>query len=355
MILIWTVAGLVLLLWGAEWLVRGAVSLALRLGISGLMVGLTVVSFGTSAPELAIGITSILQGKTDLSVGNVVGSNIFNLLFVLGGSALIIPLMVARQLVRWDVPLLIGVTVLSYFMAKNLVVSSFEGGVLFLLAGAYTYMAIRLEKSDLAKEEPSETLTDQPKNLARPLFFMISGLILLLFGSHFLVEGSVALAALLGVSELVIGLTVVAMGTSLPEAATSFVAALRGQRDIAIGNVVGSSIFNLLVVLGVCAFIAPGGMPVSQVAIDFDFPMMLFACLICLPIFASGYVVSRLEGALLLGLFVLYLTRIILHAVESNVLALFDVALYAYGSILALYVLVGVARILKKSKNGMKV
>jgi cation:H+ antiporter len=315
------VLGLGLLIVGAEALVRGSAGLVGRFGIPPLVVGLTVVAFGTSSPELAVSLAAALEGQADIALGNVVGSNILNVLFILGLSALITPLVVARQLVRLDVPVMIGVSVLTLLLAWNGRISRLEGGLLVVALIAYVAWLIRLARADRA--EPGEGIVGRGDPLALQLVLIVAGLAMLVLGSRFLVGGAVAIARLLGLSELVIGLTVVAAGTSLPEVASSVVAAIRGQRDIAVGNVVGSSIFNLLCVLGISAAVAPGGVPVAAPAIAFDLPVMVAVAVACLPIFFTGHRIERWEGGLFLAYYVAYTLFLVLDAQRHDAAPLF--------------------------------
>ena len=319
-------AGLVVLVLGAELLVRGASRLAAGFGIPALVIGLTVVAFGTSAPELAIAIGAALRGEADIAVGNVVGSNIFNVLLILGLSALITPLVVSRQLVKLDVPIMVGASVLAFALAFDGRVDRLDGAVLF--GALLVYLAVLLRKGLRGGEdgEPVPTGGHWAVNLGG----VVAGVALLVVGAGWLVDGAVAIALRLGVSELVIGLTIVAAGTSMPEVATSVVAAIRGQRDIAVGNVVGSNIFNLLSVLGLTALVAPMGLAVPEAALRFDFPVMLAVAIACLPIFFVGYTIQRWEGALFLGYYVAYTAYLILAATEHAALPVFSLAMMAF-------------------------
>jgi len=310
------VAGLALLIWGADVLVKGASRIAAGFGISPLVVGLTVVAFGTSSPELAISVSSAFEGKADIAVGNVIGSNIFNVLFILGVSALITPLVVSKQLVKWDVPIMIGVSVLAFVLAMDGRISTLEGSVMFAGLLVYIVSLIRMGK---ATGEEGEAIEGGP-HWAVNVGLIVFGVALLVLGSQWLVSAAVTIATAMGVSELVIGLTIIAAGTSMPEVATSVVAAIRGQRDIAVGNVVGSNIFNILSVLGLTAIVAPGGLAVSAAAINFDFPVMLAVAVACLPIFFSGYVIERWEGALFLGYYVAYTVYLVLQSTSHALL-----------------------------------
>ncbi len=310
------IAGLALLVLGADMLVKGASRIAAGFGISPLIIGLTVVALGTSAPETAISIGSALNGKADIAVGNVLGSNIFNVLFILGVSALITPLLVSKQLVRLDVPVMITVAILAFALSSDGRVSFIEGAVLFGCILIYMVFLIRISRRS---GEEGEAIK-KSAHWAFDVALIVVGLALLVLGSRWLVSSATAIAAAMGVSELIIGLTIVAAGTSLPEVATSVIAAIRGQRDIAVGNVVGSNIFNILAVLGLTAMVAPGGLPVSEAAINFDYPVMLAVALACLPIFFGGYSIARWEGGLFLGYYVAYTTYLILAAAEHDAL-----------------------------------
>ena len=311
-------AALALLILGAELLVRGASRLSLSLGIAPLVVGLTVVSFGTSAPELAISVKAALDGQTDLALGNVVGSNIFNILFILGLSALVAPLVVDRQLVRQEVPILVGLCLLVGWMALDREISFIDGAVLVALLVAYTGLLYRIGKTAPASEleDAMVTGTDSPwqSKLWVQLLLMVSGLAMLVFGSRWMVEAATVFATMLGVSPLVIGLTIVSAGTGLPEVATSVIAAARGERDIAVGNVMGSCIFNLVCVLGVSALVAPGGLDVPAALLSFDLPVMFAVSLACLPVLFTGHLIARWEGALFLAYYVFYATYLVLWA-----------------------------------------
>ncbi len=328
------VAGLVALIVGADLLVRGASKLALALGISPLVVGLTVVAFGTSAPEMAVAASSVIGGQTGLALGNVVGSNIFNLLFILGLSALVAPLMVHQQIVRQEMPVLIAGSALVMLLAQDGTLGLMDGGVLLAGLLAYTTALVvqsrRLTRSLRAQTDPQPSIHPslashashamEPKrrwdeHVPAQLTLIVVGLALLVLGSDWLVTASVAFARSLGVSELVIGLTIVAAGTSMPEVATSVAAALKGERDIAVGNVVGSCTFNLLGCLGLSGLLAgSAGLPVAQSLLQFDLWIMLAASVMCVPLFFTGREISRLEGALLLGGFTLYIAYLVLIA-----------------------------------------
>ena len=326
--------GLGLLVAGAEWLVRGASRLASAVGIPPLVIGLTVVAFGTSAPELAVSVQAVLGGQPDIALGNVVGSNICNVLLILGLSALITPLVVAQRLIRLDVPLMIGVSTLLYLLALDGRISRLDGLLLFAGILAYTVFAIikgRSESAGVIAEYAGEYGATPSSNgrdkVIRNLALVIIGLVMLVSGARWLVDGAMAGARWLGISELIIGLTVVAVGTSLPEIATSVIASLRGERDIAVGNVVGSGLFNILAVLGLSSLVAPSGLAVAPAVLRFDLPVMIAAAIACLPIFFTGHRISRSEGCLFLGYYLVYLIYLGLAATGNAVLTSFSAAL----------------------------
>jgi cation:H+ antiporter len=314
--LVWLIAGLALLFAGAELLVRGASRLALGLGISPLVVGLTVVAFGTSTPELAVSVRAALDGASgaDLAVGNVVGSNTANVLLILGLSAVIAPLAISSQLVRLDVPIMVGCSLLLLGLAADGAVGRTEGALLLAAIVAYTGFAIVQSRREAAGSGAAPGGPRGGRWLLAQAGLVLAGLVGLMVGARWLVGGATALAQALGVGELVIGLTVVAVGTSLPELATSALAAWRGERDIAVGNVVGSNIFNILCVLGTSALVAPGALAVSDQARTFDLPVMLAAAALCAPIFFTGSRMSRLEGVAFLAFYGIYLAFLALYA-----------------------------------------
>lgn len=334
MTIVYLIGGLVLLVAGAEVLVRGAARLAGIFGISPLVIGLTVVAFGTSSPEMAVSVQSAYAGKGDIAIGNVIGSNIFNVLFILGLSAMIIPLVVSRQLIRLDVPVMVGASVLVVALAFDGQLGRFDGAILFGLVIIYTtYLVIssRKEQAAAASDEFVDEygLKEKPGQFAWlvNVAFIAVGLALLLLGSDFLVTGAVDLARAFGLSELVIGLTVIAAGTSMPEVATSVMAAIKGERDIAVGNVVGSNIFNLLSVLGLASLVSPIPLSVSPSALAFDFPVMIAVALACLPIFFSGYVINRWEGLLFFAYYIAYTAYVVMSATEAPMTAQFTDAM----------------------------
>ena len=330
MTFIYLAAGLVLLVAGAEVLVRGAARLAAMFGIPPLVIGLTVVAFGTSAPETAVSVQAALAGSGDIAIGNVVGSNICNVLLILGLTAMIAPLTVSRQLIRIDVPIMIGASLFTWGLAADGALGWLDGLLLFAGIIAYTVFLIRnarRDKTAAAGDEFSEEfgLQQQPGRWATPinLALVVAGLALLVTGAKFLVEGATTLARSLGLSELVIGLTVVAVGTSLPELATSIMAAIKGERDIAVGNIVGSNIYNLLCVLGLAGLVSPQAIPVAASALSFDFPVMIAVAVACLPIFFAGWCIRRWEGALFFVYYLIYTSWLIMHSNHAAGLELF--------------------------------
>jgi cation:H+ antiporter len=317
------VISLIVLVAGAELLVNGASQLALSLRISPLVVGLTVVAYGTSAPELAVNLHSTLTNQSDLAIGNVIGSNISNILLVLGVAALASPLTVSKQLITFDVPFMIAVFLLFYGFAWDGTINFGESSILVALMLIYSIFSI--VKGRTHTHARAKRLAAVPTTWRWTQFLLIiSGLVLLVLGANGLVDAAVTIAKSLGISELLIGLTIVAVGTSIPELATSIIASLRGKRDIAVGNVIGSNIFNVLLVLGVTGLLAPTGISVPASALSSDIPIMLVAGIACLPIFITGYVISRLEGFLLLIYYLAYTSYLILHAIAHPLLPLFN-------------------------------
>ncbi|WP_454911251.1 calcium/sodium antiporter [Stutzerimonas chloritidismutans] len=337
MTFVYLIAGLVLLVAGAEVLVRGAAKLAAQFGISPLVIGLTVVAFGTSAPETAVSVQAALNGSGDIAIGNVVGSNIANVLLILGMTALVAPLVVSRQLIRLDVPIMIGASLVTFGLAWDGELSRIDGALLFTGVVVYTLFLIISSRREKAAEVDDEFAKefglDEPAKPHAGLInagLVIAGLVLLVVGSNFLVEGAVALARALGLSELVIGLTVIAIGTSLPELATSIMAAFRGERDIAVGNIVGSNIFNLLCVLGLASLVSPQAIGVSSNALAFDFPVMIAVAVACLPIFFAGYCIKRWEGALFVAYYVAYTLYLVLTSTGRPFAETFGDAMLGY-------------------------
>jgi cation:H+ antiporter len=342
----WTVvaaiAGLIFLLIGAEVLVRGASGLASRFGISPLVIGLTVVAFGTSSPELAVSLGGAFNQQGDIALGNVIGSNIFNVLLILGISALVAPLVVAQRLVRREVPLMIAVSVATLLLALDGAIGLVDGVVLFSALIVYTVYVLRESQQTQpavvaeyeAEFSPSGGEGKQGKewsqNVWVQLVFVVVGLGLLVLGSQWFVDGAIAAARVFEVSEVVISLTIVAAGTSLPELATSIMAAFRGERDIAVGNVVGSNLFNLMAILGLTAIISPEAIPVSAGVMALDLPVMIVVAVACLPVFFSGYTIDRWEGAIFLAYYVAYTGYLALAATEHAALGPYSMAVMLF-------------------------
>jgi cation:H+ antiporter len=315
------VGGLVVLSVGGECLVRGAARLARSLGVSALAVGLTIVAFGTSAPEIAVSISAGVQQHDDLAIANVVGSCILNTLVVLGLAAVTRPLRVSRSVVRTDAPFMILVLALFTFFAvddvgllaggKNNGLIGYWEGILFI-AGLIAYVALTYHG---ARRQPQVVEAEYEQSIgpvrasAVNVMLVLVGLVGLVFGADLMVEGGTGIARSVGISERIIGLTIFAIGTSLPEVATCVIAARRGQPDIAVGNVVGSNIFNVLAVIGIATTAHPAGaLTVNWTILSHDVPVMLVAAVLLFPILRTGRHISRREGTLLLALYVGYLT-----------------------------------------------
>ena len=328
------VLGLVVLVVGADVMVRGASRLAVSFGVSPLVVGLTVVAFGTSAPEMAVSVGSALAGTPDLAIGNVVGSNIANVLLILGISALITPLLVDEQIIRQEIPIMIGASALLVVMALDGNIGLLESIVLFALVIAYTvFLVIQSRRASKAVQDEFETgipTSTWDSHWAVQIGLIAAGLVMLVVGADWLVDSAVAFARAFGVSDLVIGLTVVAVGTSMPEIATSIVAAMRGQRDIAVGNVVGSNVFNILAVLGAAGIASGVGLPVSEAARNFDLWVMLAVAFACLPIMITGREIARWEGVVFLAYYAAYTAWLVLQAQQHASVPAFSGIMLGY-------------------------
>lgn len=336
------IMGLVLLVVGADLLVRGAARLAANFGIPALVIGLTVVAFGTSAPELAVSVKAAFSGQAELAIANVVGSNIFNVLFILGAAALISPLIISQQLIRQDVPVMVAVSVIALLMTLDGTINKLDAAILTLgLIGYTTFLFLQGKKQ--GADAPDNDVDAMLKTKAptwQNLLILVGGLILLILGARWLVQSAVDIAFAWGVNEAVIGLTIVAIGTSLPEVMTSIVATLRGERDIAVGNVVGSNIFNILCVLGISGLVSPtpllAGMQLAQI----DIPVMLGVAVLCVPLFFVGSILNRIEGILFLLLYVFYVWYLIAMALSLNYLpTLQNGILYGLIPVVVIYIL----------------
>ena len=307
MIAIYIIGGLILLYFGANWLVQGAITLALHLGLSPLIVGLTVVALGTSVPEALVSVQAAIGHQGGIALGNVIGSNILNIALILGLSAFFNPLKVDSHLVKADVPLLAGATFMLVVLLEDFHISRMEGAFLLLCIVFYVagnIMTVKRTSPEENKIEGVEVPEDHSKNLWRDISFLFIGLIALAFGSNFLVTGAVDLARIWGLSEALIGLTIVSIGTGTPEMATALMAAYRKRADLAIGNAVGSNLFNIMFVLGIAALVAPlDGNGISSV----DLYVMLGVTILLLPTVWTGRILDRKEGFLFLAIYVGYL------------------------------------------------
>ena len=352
------VGGLIFLVIGAELLVKGASSVAGILGISPLIIGLTIVAYGTSAPEMAVSVMSSFAGKADIAVGNVLGSNIFNILLILGVSALVTPLIVARQIIRSDVPIMIGVSVLLLIFALDGKISRVDGTIFFVGGIVYTLSLLyqsRRQINNTDRDEFAEEygfLGEKTSIIwVKNILFIVGGSALLILGSRWLVNSAISIARAFGVSELLIGLTIVSVGTSLPELATSVMASIRGERDIAVGNVLGSNIFNILAVLGLAGMISPDGIVVSQAAIEFNAPVAVAVAFACLPIFYSGSQINRWEGFLFTFYYFAYTSYLILDAINHDSLPLYTTVMLFFIIPLTVITLITVALQERQSKR----
>jgi len=312
--LLFMLGGFVGLIFGGDWLVDGASNLAKSLGVPSLIIGLTIVAFGTSSPELAVSLEAAVNGKADISIANIVGSNIFNVLFILGTASLIAPLVVHAQIIRRELPILIGVSFLFYFFSLDQIITQIEGAGLFILALGYTgwlvYESTRHKKNNPVSESEAELeINPLPKNrisnsfidlYLKPIIQLIIGLLAITKGADWLVLGATQIAKNLGISEAIIGATIIAIGTSLPEVAASIMATVKGERDIAVGNVVGSNIYNILAIIGICGLIVTEGIQVSRELLNYHYPVMLASSLLCLPFFKPNKTLSRPVGSLFL-------------------------------------------------------
>lgn len=305
-------AGVGLLYVGAESLIRGSVAIAFRLGISALVIGLTVVAYGTSSPELFVSLQSAIGGNSTISLGNVIGSNIANIGLILGIASIIFPIHINVDVIKREIPIMIGVTFVVFLMLLDQGISRIEGITLLGLLIVYTvynYRLARAEKSDIGELEYKQEFKKPEKPLWMNILFVIAGLVLLILGSNLFVSGAVSLARLFQISDLIIGLTIIAIGTSLPELATSVLAALKKESDIAVGNVIGSNIFNVLGILGIVAVVQP----IEHAEIKLiDLGVMVLFALVLIPIMKSGMKISRLEGMVLLLIYIVYISNMIL-------------------------------------------
>jgi cation:H+ antiporter len=323
MTVIMLIAGLVLLVAGAEGLVRGASRIALSAGISPLVVGLTVVAFGTSSPEMAVSVSAVRGGASDIAIGNVVGSNVFNILLIVGLCALVMPLVISWRLVRIEVPFMIGISILLWLFVLDGTIARWEAAILFSGVIAYTVWAIRASRKESAAAQEMSAPGAEPPEVPSPWYvnvaYIVGGLVFLVVGSNWMVDSAVEIAESFGLSELVIGLTIVAAGTSLPELATSVLATIKGERDIAVGNVVGSNIFNILGVLGLSGLVGKNELQASSFVQNVDVPVMILAAAICLPVFFSGRnLMHRYEGFGFVVAYVVYVTYLVWNSSDGG-------------------------------------
>ena len=301
------VLGLIVLIVGGEFLVKGSVSLANYFSISPLVIGMTVVSFGTSAPELIVSLKAALTDNPEISIGNVVGSNIANISLVIGITALIFPLAIERHSVKIDWPMMMMASILFYIFSFNGLIERWEGIVLFVVLIIFVTWLIR--DSKIKNKRFEDDIVLEKGRLDRALLFLILGLVGLYFGSDWLVIGAVEIAEIAGMSKHLIGVTIIAFGTSVPELATSCVAAFRKQSDISVGNLIGSNIFNIMAVIGLTGIVHP--IDVEQGVVNFDYLWMLGFALVLFPLMRIGYKITRIDGALLLGAYVTYVLLLI--------------------------------------------
>ena len=307
--IIYIVFGILMVLWGAGKLTDGATSIAAKMKIPPMIIGLTVVAMGTSMPEFFVSFVSALKGTSDLAVGNVVGSNIFNTMLIVGTTALVTPMVIAKSTVKKDIPFAVLASAMLLPMAIDGSISRIDAAVLFAVFIAFMLYTVRSAKKDKDSGNEEE-VKEMP--VWRAVAFLVLGLACLIVGSNLFVDGATAVASLLGVSEAVIGLTVVAGGTSLPELATSVVAARKGQCAIAMGNVIGSNVFNILMILGITGMIHP----MSIIGITrLDFIVMQLSIILLWIFSFTKYTVARWEGGLLVALFLAYMTWLVIHAV----------------------------------------
>ncbi len=317
-------AGILLLLGGAHLLVSSSSGLAVRFGIPAIFIGVTIVAFATSAPEIAVSLDAVLNERAGLALGNVIGSNIANILLIVGISAIISPVQVTKRIVWLDIPIMIGASAAVYLMALDQALQPMDGIVMLLLFTGFLGFQIYQVRKERSVSDSTERELDKLSSPYLQVLLLVLGLGLLALGAHWLVESSIVIARYWGMSELIIGLTIVAIGTSLPELATSVLAAKRKESDLSVGNVIGSNIFNLLLVLGVSAMFTADGLPISDAALGLDLPFMVAVSLACLPIFYTGHVIARWEGWVFLAYYVAYLLYLFLDSTQHEYLSLFN-------------------------------
>ena len=302
------IVGIAMLFYGADWLVEAAAKIATSFGIPALIVGLTLVAFGTSVPELLVSVIAASQGSSDIALGNVVGSNVANIGLVLGSTVLLFPIAVNKQVVRKEMPIMLGFSLLTFLLAWNGVLGRVDGLILFLGLVVFNVISVRgALKGEVDESEFDDLVDEEEVNLLLEVGRVVVGILVLVIGAQCLVTGATSLARAAGVSELVIALTLVAFGTSLPELATSMVSAFRGQMDISVGNIVGSNIYNLLAVLGLTSLVKP--IAVAPEVLAFELPVMLVFSFVLWPLLLSD-VLGRWQGAILFGGYLLFMTTL---------------------------------------------
>ncbi|OBF32919.1 sodium:calcium antiporter [Mycobacterium sp. ACS1612] len=312
---VWFLAGLAALIVGAALVVRGGARVAARFGVSPIVVGLTVVSIGTSMPELAVGVVAALEDNGALAVGNITGTNVVNLLLVLGLSALLVPLSLQIRTLRFELPVMAGAAALLWLLAADGVLSRFDGLVMALGAVVYTVAVVRAarrESQDVAAEFTEAYPKAQSERTGLHVGMTLVGIVVIVLGAERLVDAAVGMARGFGVSDALIGLTVVAIGTSAPELVTTVVSTVRGERDIAIGNLLGSSIYNILLILGVTSLVPAHGLTLPPEMVRIDIPIMVAVAIVCVPIFVSGRRVSRFEGGAMVCAYAAFLVFLLL-------------------------------------------
>lgn len=324
MIALLFIAGLAALIGGAELFLRGVDHFGIKWRISPLIMGLTVVAFATGAPELAISLQAATTGNADLVLGNIVGSNIANILLILGISAFIRPLAVKLRVVQVDVPIVIGASVLLYLIALDGRLTTGDG--IWLLAGliaysVFTFFQIKKERAENKQEDnleiEAQKLLTGWKFYVKNIGYLIIGMGLIVLGSGWMVDSAVQIATILGLSQLVIGLTIVSIGTSLPEVATSIATIRKGDTDMAVANVMGSNLYNILLTLGLTLVIAPNALDVSAAALRLDLPFMVAVSLACIPIFIAGFDITKFDGTIFLFYYLSYLAYLVFDALQS--------------------------------------
>ena len=347
--------GLAALIVGAEALVRGASKIALSLGISPLVVGLTIVAMGTSSPEAAVSVGAALSGNTDIAVGNVVGSNLFNVLFILGISAVITPIVVHSQIIRQEVPIMIGASVTLAVMILDGSLGRLESALLLGLLVGYMIFLVRQSRAETAEirdefdSAAARREAGWDNHWAVQVLLIAAGLGLLVLGSGWLVDSAVAFARALGVGDLVIGLTIIAAGTSMPEVATSITAAIRGQRDIAVGNVIGSNTFNILGCLGITGVVSANGLGIAPAVLRFDIWVMIAVAFACLPVFLLRRQIGRKRGLLFLAYYAVYVVYLILGAQQHDALDEFSAVMVSF--VLPITVITLVAMVVRQQAS----